>query len=175
MPRRPLMWVAIVVARAMLAACANESRTPARRSVASTAKRGSHTGTSGPSSPPRSDADPTSFATQSPAIRGRERLVVEAVYTPVCGPAGPTPSTDPSCGPKKLDGVMITVRDRAGTTVAERATDARGTSTFPLAPGEYEVTGAPDPRAHITPNPQRVTIGAATTVTLRLRYASAFQ
>ena len=70
---------------------------------------------------------------------------------------------------------MITVRDRAGTTVAERATDARGTSTFPLAPGEYEVTGAPDPRAHITPNPQRVTIGAATTVTLRLRYASAFQ
>ena len=175
MPRRPLMWATIVVAGAMFAGCAKDSPTAARRSVASTAKRGSHTGTTAPSSPPHSDADPSSFATQSPAIRGRERLVVEAVYAPVCGPAGPTPSTDPSCAPKKLDGVMITVRDRAGATVAAGATDARGTSTFPLAPGEYEVSGARDPRADITPNPQRVTIGAATTVTLRLRYASAFQ
>jgi hypothetical protein len=71
--------------------------------------------------------------------------------------------------------VTITVRDRSGATVAERSTDAQGTSTFPLTPGEYEVTGAPDSRAHITPKPQRVTIEAATTVTLRLLYASAFQ
>jgi len=103
-----------------------------------------------------------------------QHLTVEAAYTPVC-PSGPTTTIDPSCARRRLDNIEVSVRDAGGALVALERTDSAGSVSFLLEPGEYEVQGAPDVRAHITPEPVRVIVEQTTPGRVTLLYASSFQ
>lgn len=107
----------------------------------------------------------------APLPDDRSTLTVEAILIPVCGPSSPT---DPACPPEVMAGVTITLSTPAGETVAIALADAHGYARFVVSPGDYVIEGSDDARG-ITPEAQRVTVGAGDHGSIRLTYASALQ
>ena len=115
----------------------------------------------GAASPPTS---PTATTGPAPATG----IVVTARAGPVC-PVERVPP-DPACAPRPVVGATIRVADATGHFAGAIVTDAAGTGSLALAPGDYVVTADPASGLMRGPAPVTVTVHDGEKAAIELEY-----
>ena len=108
-----------------------------------------------------------SSSTTPPSASGplRTGITGRATAGPMCPVEQPG---DPACDPRPVANAEIVVQDLAGAEVARTRTNADGTFSVPVPPGDYVVVGLAAEGLMGVPEPSRVTVtdGQVTTVDL---------
>ena len=72
---------------------------------------------------------------------GRLAVSGHAVAGPVCPVESPSP--DPSCADRPVEGAVLIIRDESGDEVGRTTTDPQGRFSFDLLPGSYALIPQP--------------------------------